>query len=75
MCLFIHVFIFVRLYSHKLLDQSDGIEDVGVIRWELCGYLGLAWLIVYFCIFKGVKSTGKVRVNTFIEYEVVLLCR
>lgn len=49
------------LHSHKLLDQTDGIEDPGGIHWELCGYLALAWVIVYFCIFKGVKSTGKVR--------------
>lgn len=49
------------LHSHKLLEQTNGIEDIGGIRWDLCGYLLLAWVIVYFSIFKGVRSTGKVR--------------
>ncbi|RXN30008.1 sodium- and chloride-dependent GABA transporter ine-like isoform X1 [Labeo rohita] len=40
--------------------MTTGIEHSGGIRWELFGLLILAWAIVYFCIFKGVKSTGKV---------------
>uniref|UniRef100_A0A9J7ZSW7 Transporter n=2 Tax=Cyprinus carpio TaxID=7962 RepID=A0A9J7ZSW7_CYPCA len=46
--------------SHKVLEMTTGIEHAGGIRWELFGLLVLAWAIVYFCIFKGVKSTGKV---------------
>uniref|UniRef100_A0A8C1SRN5 Transporter n=1 Tax=Cyprinus carpio TaxID=7962 RepID=A0A8C1SRN5_CYPCA len=46
--------------SHKVLEMTRGIEHAGGIRWELFGLLVLAWAIVYFCIFKGVKSTGKV---------------
>lgn len=56
-------FFFAPVYSHKLLEQTDGIEDIGGIRWELCGFLLLAWVIVYLSIFKGVKSTGKVRLK------------
>ncbi|XP_019956377.2 sodium- and chloride-dependent GABA transporter ine isoform X2 [Paralichthys olivaceus] len=48
-----------QFFDHKLLQKTDGIEEVGGIRWELFGYLVLAWVIVYLCIFKGVKSTGK----------------
>ncbi|XP_051966605.1 sodium- and chloride-dependent GABA transporter ine-like isoform X3 [Xyrauchen texanus] len=49
-----------QFFDHKLLDMTKGIEHAGGIRWELFGLLVLAWAIVYFCIFKGVKSTGKV---------------
>jgi len=44
--------------------MTRGIEHAGGIRWELFGLLILAWAIVYFCIFKGVKSTGKVRIQS-----------
>ena len=40
--------------------MSTGIEDFGTINWELFGLLALAWVVVYFCIWKSVKTTGKV---------------
>uniref|UniRef100_A0AAY4CJC5 Transporter n=2 Tax=Denticeps clupeoides TaxID=299321 RepID=A0AAY4CJC5_9TELE len=49
-----------QFFDYKLLDMTKGIEEAGGIRWELFGLLVLAWAIVYLCIFKGVKSTGKV---------------
>lgn len=44
-----------------MLEQTSGVEDTGVLRWDLFLILILAWILIYFCIFKGVKSTGKVR--------------
>ncbi|KAM7416657.1 hypothetical protein PAMA_018624 [Pampus argenteus] len=49
-----------QFFDYRLLERSGGIEEAGGIRWELFGYLIVAWVIVYICIFKGVKSTGKV---------------
>uniref|UniRef100_A0A4W5N7E4 Transporter n=1 Tax=Hucho hucho TaxID=62062 RepID=A0A4W5N7E4_9TELE len=49
-----------QYFDHRLLEITNGIEDAGGLRWELFGILILAWVIVYLCIFKGVKSTGKV---------------
>ncbi|XP_075896026.1 sodium- and chloride-dependent GABA transporter ine-like [Nelusetta ayraudi] len=61
-----------QFFDHKLLEQTNGIEDIGGIRWDLCGYLLLAWVIVYFSIFKGVKSTGKVVYFTALAPYVIL---
>ncbi|KAJ8415274.1 hypothetical protein AAFF_G00422540 [Aldrovandia affinis] len=49
-----------QFFDHRLLEMTNGIEEAGGLRWELFGLLILAWTIVYLCIFKGVKSTGKV---------------
>lgn len=43
-----------------MLEQTQGVEEAGALRWELLLLLLLAWTLVYLCIFKGVKSTGKV---------------
>uniref|UniRef100_A0A452HIU2 Solute carrier family 6 member 12 n=1 Tax=Gopherus agassizii TaxID=38772 RepID=A0A452HIU2_9SAUR len=44
----------------RVLGLTDGIHNLGTVRWELALCLLFAWVICYFCIWKGVKSTGKV---------------
>ncbi len=41
--------------------MTSGLEDFGSVRGELLGYLALAWVAVYFCLWKSVRTTGKVR--------------
>ncbi|XP_032371090.1 sodium- and chloride-dependent GABA transporter 1 isoform X1 [Etheostoma spectabile] len=62
-----------QFFDHRLLQKTSGIEDVGGVRWELFGYLILAWVIVYLCIFKGVKSTGKVVYFTAVFPYFILI--
>ncbi|XP_018431924.1 PREDICTED: sodium- and chloride-dependent betaine transporter-like [Nanorana parkeri] len=50
----------VEFWERRTLGISEGIHQLGSIRWELALCLLLAWIICYFCIWKGVKSTGKV---------------
>uniref|UniRef100_A0A670JJ52 Transporter n=1 Tax=Podarcis muralis TaxID=64176 RepID=A0A670JJ52_PODMU len=50
----------IEFWERRVLNISDGIEHLGGVRWELALCLLLAWIICYFCIWKGVKSTGKV---------------
>ncbi len=44
-----------------MLEITGGIGDFGDIRWELVGTTLLSWVIVFFCLFKGIKSSGKVK--------------
>lgn len=43
------------------LDKADGIGGIGDLSPKLVAVLLLAWLIVFFALKKGVKSSGKVR--------------
>ena len=47
-------------FRNKVLAISSGIDDPGVIKWDLALCLLLAWIVVYLCICKGIKSSAKV---------------
>lgn len=52
--------MFYPNFRRRALMISPGVDYVGSIRWELAGTLLLVWILCYFCIWKGVKWTGKV---------------
>ena len=56
----------------RTLNISSGIDEVGSMRWELVSALFLLWIIVFFCIFKGIKSTGKAAYVTA-SFPIVML--
>lgn len=43
-----------------ILTVSSGIDEPGEIRLPLAASLLVAWIAVYFCLYKGIKSSGKV---------------
>uniref|UniRef100_A0A669CTH2 Transporter n=1 Tax=Oreochromis niloticus TaxID=8128 RepID=A0A669CTH2_ORENI len=49
-----------EFWEHNVLGISSGIDEIGPIKWDLALCLLLVWVICFFCIWKGVKSTGKV---------------
>ena len=53
-------------YFYKTtLNISPSIEDLGDgVQWKLFGCLLLSWVLVYLCVIKGVKSSGKVTFIT-----------
>ncbi|XP_076867787.1 sodium- and chloride-dependent GABA transporter ine isoform X2 [Brachyhypopomus gauderio] len=62
-----------QFFNYRVLERTGGVEEPGTMRWELFLLLLLAWLLVYFCIFKGVKSTGKVVYFTALFPYVILV--
>ncbi|XP_041948197.1 sodium- and chloride-dependent GABA transporter 1 [Alosa sapidissima] len=62
-----------QFFNHKMLDRTGGLEEAGTLRWELFLLLLLAWILIYLCIFKGIKSTGKVVYFTAIFPYVILI--
>eukprot|EP00058_Branchiostoma_floridae_P021219 XP_002606709.1 solute carrier family 6, member 8 [Branchiostoma floridae] len=50
----------VEFWENKVLNMSEGVGELGEVQWDLAVCLLCVWIVVYFCVFKGVKSTGKV---------------
>ncbi|KAM4628396.1 sodium- and chloride-dependent GABA transporter 2-like [Polymixia lowei] len=62
-----------EFWERRVLAISGGIEEVGNIRWEVLLCLIFMWVICYFCVWKGVRSTGKVVYFTATFPYVMLL--
>uniref|UniRef100_A0A4W5QY67 Transporter n=1 Tax=Hucho hucho TaxID=62062 RepID=A0A4W5QY67_9TELE len=63
----------IEFWERRILGLSGGIEEIGNVRWDLALCLLLSWIICYFCVWKGVKSTGKVVYFTATFPYVMLL--
>ena len=59
-------------WYRKTLDLSPNIENGGGIQWHLALVLLLAWVIVFLCTMKGVKSTGKVIDDNILGLSVMI---
>jgi len=44
------------------LHLSDGLDHIGAPRWRLVLCLMAVFTVIYFCIWKGVKTSGKVQI-------------
>eukprot|EP00057_Strongylocentrotus_purpuratus_P014234 XP_011668708.1 PREDICTED: sodium- and chloride-dependent betaine transporter [Strongylocentrotus purpuratus] len=64
----------VEFWNRKVLQihLSEGIHDIGNVNWHLVLCLILAWICIYLCICKGVKSSGKVVYFT-VPFPYILL--
>lgn len=62
-----------EFWENYVLGRSEGMHEMGPIRWQLCLCLLLAWIVVFLCIIKGVKSSGKVVYFTATFPYIVLI--
>lgn len=61
-----------EFWERRVLQISKGINYPDGLQPELAFTLLLAWVICFFCIWKGVKSTGKaVYVTAIFPYVVI----
>ncbi|XP_066510399.1 sodium- and chloride-dependent GABA transporter 2-like [Hoplias malabaricus] len=63
----------MEFWEREVLNLSDGIGELGSINWRLALCLLVVWVVCYFCVWKGVKSTGKVVYLTATFPYVMLL--
>ncbi|XP_064415508.1 sodium- and chloride-dependent glycine transporter 1 isoform X1 [Latimeria chalumnae] len=59
-------------WKFYVLKVSNDLGDFGEVRLPLLGCLALSWFVVFLCLFKGVKSSGKVVYFTATFPYVVL---
>ncbi|CAL1606303.1 unnamed protein product [Knipowitschia caucasica] len=63
----------IEFWERKVLRLSGGLDEPGAISYEMVLCLIVTWIIVYFCMWKGVKSTGKVVYFTALFPYLVLV--
>uniref|UniRef100_A0A8C1PP56 Solute carrier family 6 member 8 n=1 Tax=Cyprinus carpio TaxID=7962 RepID=A0A8C1PP56_CYPCA len=63
----------IEFWENKVLNISDGLDEPGAMNWEMLLCLMAVWVMVYFCVWKGVKSTGKIVYFTATFPYVVLI--
>ncbi|KAH3778521.1 hypothetical protein DPMN_179985 [Dreissena polymorpha] len=49
-----------QFFKYKALMLSEGLEELGGVNWPVFGCLVAIEALCFFCIFKGVKLSGKV---------------
>ncbi|OAF66293.1 Sodium-dependent neutral amino acid transporter B(0)AT1, partial [Intoshia linei] len=51
-------------WTNNVLHLSDSINEIGIVRWDLFLCFTLAWIIVFLCICRGIRTSGKVMYIT-----------
>jgi len=62
-----------EFWRYKVLHISSGIDEMGEMRWDLAICLVCAWILIFFCLCKGIKTSGKVVYFTATFPYVVLI--
>ncbi|XP_022248607.1 sodium-dependent proline transporter-like [Limulus polyphemus] len=62
-----------QFWEKFVLDMTDGIENIGTIKWDLAVCLLVSWIIVFLSLMKGVKSSGKVVYFTATFPYIILI--
>uniref|UniRef100_A0AAZ3PJQ5 Transporter n=1 Tax=Oncorhynchus tshawytscha TaxID=74940 RepID=A0AAZ3PJQ5_ONCTS len=66
----------IEFWEREVLQLSSGPDELGPVSWRMALCLLLVWVVCYFCVWKGVKSTGKVWMDAgtqiFFSYGICL---
>lgn len=55
------------------IHMSNGLHDLGTIKFDLALCLAFVYILMYLCIFRGVKGTGKaVYVTATLPYIILI---
>ncbi|VDI22541.1 solute carrier family 6 (neurotransmitter transporter, GABA) member 6/8/11/12/13 [Mytilus galloprovincialis] len=49
-----------KIFRRRVLQITDGIDKPGGLVWETVLCLLFVWTMVYFCVWRGIKWSGKV---------------
>ncbi|XP_039256761.2 sodium- and chloride-dependent GABA transporter 2-like [Styela clava] len=50
----------VEFWERGVLGLSSGVHELGSVQWELLLCMLVGWIVVYFCIWRGIAWTSKV---------------
>ncbi|XP_052780318.1 sodium- and chloride-dependent GABA transporter 2-like isoform X2 [Mya arenaria] len=62
----------IEYWERHVLQLSDGIDSPGSVVWELALSLLVVWVLVYFCVWRGIKWSGKIVYFTAIFPYLIL---
>ncbi|KAG8196554.1 hypothetical protein JTE90_003568 [Oedothorax gibbosus] len=62
-----------QFWERYVLQLTSGIDELGIIKWDLAITLFVCWTIVFFGLMKGIKSSGKVVYFTATFPYVILI--
>ena len=54
----------IEYWEREILAISNSIEEVGSIKLDLLICLIIAWILVFLCIFNGIRASGRVMYFT-----------
>nr|XP_039249264.1 sodium- and chloride-dependent betaine transporter-like [Styela clava] len=63
-----------EFWTNHVLRRTDGIHDMGSFtNWRMMLCFLFSWFVSYLCVFKGIRTTGKVAYVTVIAPYIMLL--
>ena len=60
-------------FNQEVLRVSDGLWELGDPSWWMTLCIGVTWLVNFLCLFKGIKTSGKVVYFTATFPYVIIL--